>query len=80
MVDQLLGPELSRVGDALIVPLGKATADSLRWLGDRGRLAPERWLDGLPHPSGANGHRARRFAAREAALSSHVARWFAGRP
>ena len=76
MVDQLLGPELDRVTDALVIPLGKGATECLRWLSGRGRLAPERWLDGLPHPSGANGHRVRQFAEHRAALRSQVRRWF----
>jgi hypothetical protein len=79
MVDQLLGPELDRVPNALIIPLGRATSECLQWLSRSGRLQPRRWLWGFPHPSGANGHRHRQFAAHRADLKRQVANWFAGR-
>lgn len=62
-VDAMLAPELLAVPDAIIVPLGNAVSEVLRYLADRGRLSPERCLFGFPHPSGANGRRVRDFTA-----------------
>jgi len=50
---------------AIFVPLGPAVADGLRWLASQGLLAPQRILDGLPHPSGANAERIAYFLGRK---------------
>jgi hypothetical protein len=62
MVETVLAQELSRVGEAFIVPLGKATAQAVEHLVTCGRLDHMRVLNGFPHPSGANGHRSGQFA------------------
>jgi hypothetical protein len=43
--------------EAVFVPLGPVPAKALAWLSTNGVLSPDRVLDGLPHPSGANAER-----------------------
>jgi hypothetical protein len=61
-VETTLRDELAAVPEALIVPLGVAVEEALHHLTALGRLDAGRCASGLPHPSGANGHRARMFA------------------
>lgn len=69
---QVLAAELARASDALVVPLGQAAADGVLLAGvDRRRV-----LDGFPHPSGANGHRAKHYLDRHEQLGADVAAWF----
>ena len=68
----VLAPELQLVGRAVIVPLGKSVEGVLRLLSAEGRLSPDRWLSGFPHPSGANGHRVRIFKENCASLRRQV--------
>ena len=69
-------PELRAVPDALIVALGKCASDALDVLVGDGALDPARCLIGLPHPSGANGHRKAQFARAQPAMAERVAAWF----
>lgn len=73
----LLAPELAAVPDALIIPFGDAAGRCLDWLARQGALDPTRILGGFPHPSGANGYRAARFAAERGRLTRQVRRWAA---
>jgi hypothetical protein len=73
--DQVLTTELAMVPDAFVIPLGRAVSTLVRAEADRGALTPERCLFDFPHPSGANGHRVRQFAAKRDAMTAHVARW-----
>lgn len=68
MAREILAPELSSVGQAVIIPLGHAVEDLLSVLEEEGLLRRGRRLAGFPHPSGANGHRVRQFAERRARL------------
>ncbi len=70
-------PELRAIPTALVIALGTCAADGLAELVAAGALDPARCLIGLPHPSGANGHRHARFARVRDALSRQVAAWFA---
>ena len=72
----LLGPELSLIPDALVVPLGEKAGDALRLLASEGSINLERCLLGFPHPSGANGHRMRIWAENRDAMKSKVTRFF----
>jgi hypothetical protein len=69
-------PELQAVPGALILSLGKCASDALATLVAEGALDPARCLVGLPHPSGANGHRHAQFAAMRDELAARVAAWF----
>jgi hypothetical protein len=77
-VETTLCDELAAIPDALIVPLGVAVEEALHHLTALGRLDAERCAFGFPHPSGANGHRARMFAERRDRLKTAVEHWFAG--
>jgi hypothetical protein len=70
-------PELQAVPDALLISLGKCASDALAVHIASGALDPARCLIGLPHPSGANGHRHAQFAAVRDDLAARVAAWFA---
>lgn len=76
---EVMLPELRAVPDALLVSLGKCASDGLAALVADGALDPARCLIGLPHPSGANGHRHAQYAAVRDDLTERVAAWF-GRP
>jgi hypothetical protein len=53
MVESLLVPQLDRLPDALVVPMGAAVATALRELG----VEPARCLYGFPHPAYRFGER-----------------------
>lgn len=71
----ILLDELDRVGDALVIPLGKAVADVLRVFVQEGRLDGERCLFEFPHPSGANGHRWKQLEQFGDKLAVQAAEW-----
>lgn len=75
MLEELLIPELRAMPSALIVPLGKAVAAALDWLEAQGLVTLEHCLRGFPHPSGANGHRARQFERARPILRAAVRKW-----
>ncbi len=75
MLEELLIPELRAMPSALIVPLGKAVAAALAWLEAQGLVSLEHCLHGFPHPSGANGHRARQFERARPILRAAVRKW-----
>jgi hypothetical protein len=54
-----------RLPDAIFVPVGDTPAEALGFLASKGVIDPERILDGLPHPSGANGERVAYFLERK---------------
>lgn len=74
-IENLLGPELQEIPDALVVPCGVAVESALRHLVRLKALEPTRCLFGFPHPSGANGHRLAHFAKRRDELKQMVTRW-----
>lgn len=76
MIERLCAPELARVEDALIVPLGKAAEEGLEHLTRLGVLRAERVLRGFPHPSAANAHRKVEFARAKPDLEWQVRSWF----
>ena len=57
-------------------PTGSVTLHGLPFLVGGAEPDPARCLIGLPHPSGANGHRHAQFAAVRADLTARVAAWF----
>lgn len=66
MVETHLAEEAHLLPRALWLPLGPKPAQALRHLARMGLLDPARILDGLPHPSGANGERVAVFLGRKA--------------
>ena len=66
-----LQPELDRLPDALVVPLGRAVETALVYLG---LDANRRVLRGFPHPSGGNGHRVAQFKSEHGQLRAAVRR------
>src|SRR5262249_7443381 len=69
IVEDLLVPELASLNGALIVPMGRAVANTLRAIG----VGAGRCLYGFPHPSGANGHAPKQFAANFPAMRAVIA-------
>jgi hypothetical protein len=69
---KLLAPEIELIPGAIIVPLGKSVEELLEFLAAEGSVQPGRWLQGFPHPSGANGHRARIFKENHRSLAKQV--------
>jgi hypothetical protein len=74
-VDQVLSADLAFAPEALVVPLGKAVSEAVNRIARAGQLDPERVLLGLPHPSGANGHRSRQYEEQRIELTDQVGRW-----
>jgi hypothetical protein len=66
MIETHLAEEARLLPEALWLPLGPKPAQALRHLAGMGHLDPARILDGLPHPSGANGERVAVFLGRKA--------------
>jgi hypothetical protein len=68
------GAELASLPDALVVPLGPAVTEACRWLAAQGCVSSDRLIEGMPHPSGANGERIAYFLGRKerAALSTQT--------
>ena len=60
-----LSEEARVLPNAVWVPLGPAPASALAMLASDGVLNADRILDGLPHPSGANGERIAYFLGRK---------------
>jgi hypothetical protein len=76
MLDELLAPRLASAPDAMIIPLGRAAASGIRYLCENRIVSRERVLLGMPHPSGANGHRRRQFAEGRDAMATSLRQWF----
>jgi hypothetical protein len=79
-ITDLLAPELDRVSDALVVPLGVNVDAAIRYLASRRLVDPARCLVGFPHPSGNNGTRMQKWRANRDTLKRRVARWFKAHP
>ncbi len=63
--------EAKSLPNAVYIPLGAPTCETLNKLAEQGLIDPNRVLDGLPHPSGSNNERIAYFLGRKkkAALS-----------
>jgi hypothetical protein len=64
MLAQFL-PMLSELSDAVLIPLGPVPTKALSWLVREGHVSGRQILEGLPHPSGANGERIAYFLGRK---------------
>lgn len=79
-VFEVLGPELEALPEAIVVPLGRIAGEAVAALVEAGRLDTEQCLLGMPHPSGANGHRESDFGRARLELRLQVEHWFARHP
>lgn len=64
MLAQFL-PMVRDLPDAVLIPLGPVPTKALSWLVHEGHVSGRRVLEGLPHPSGANGERIAYFLGRK---------------
>jgi hypothetical protein len=76
----VLAPELARIPDALVVPLGDKVSEAMLLLESEGHLSSARCLIGFPHPSGNNGRRMEKWAANRRGLKLRTRAWFRGHP
>ncbi|MEJ8756804.1 uracil-DNA glycosylase family protein [Pontibacter sp. H259] len=74
-IETHLVSEISMFIDALIVPLGKNVNDILLELKSSGSISNNNILSGFPHPSGANGHRAKQFEANKTQMMKKIEQW-----
>lgn len=58
-------PLIKALPDAVFVPLGPVPSKAMGWLIGQGLLATTQVLQGMPHPSGANGERISYFLGRK---------------
>lgn len=58
-------PMVRELPHAVLIPLGPVPAKALAWLVQQGHVSGHRVLEGLPHPSGANGERIAYFLGRK---------------
>lgn len=68
--------EVEQLSSSFIIPLGKAVEEVLEVLIRENVIRKEQCLLGFPHPSGANGHRKKQFAANREKLLSIVDAYF----
>lgn len=68
--------ELEILKGALVIPLGKTVENVVDRLVMDGKLDRRQCLRGFPHPSGANGHRHKQFAARQEQMRTQVHLFF----
>ncbi|MFD1956639.1 hypothetical protein ACFSL6_21255 [Paenibacillus thailandensis] len=68
--------EIETVGQALVIPLGKAVSGVLRHFINEGIVPENRCLLDFPHPSGANGHRRPQFESLKSEHRKRIADWF----
>ena len=67
IIDFALVEEAKLLPEAVWIPLGPKPAAALRHLSAEGWLNPDRILEGVPHPSGANAERISYFLGRKSA-------------
>jgi len=67
IIDFALVQEAKQLPEAVWIPLGPKPAATLRHLAAQGWLNPDRILEGVPHPSGANAERISYFLGRKRA-------------
>lgn len=68
-------PEINQFKGKLIVPLGKTVNEVLLKIQSEGKLNDNYILNGFPHPSGANGHRAKQFEKNKENMKSIIGEW-----
>ena len=75
MIEKMLVPELNNFENKLIIPLGKNVNDVLVKLKAENKIKSNLILEGFPHPSGANGHRATQFNLNKIAMKKDIEKW-----
>lgn len=65
-IEANLVPEMSHFTNTLVIPLGKNVDDIFTMLEVAGKLNSNHILTGFPHPSGANGHKAKQLEMNKA--------------
>jgi hypothetical protein len=75
-VIEVLGGEVQRIPNALVIAVGKSVGEALQLLVAERLLEAERCLIGMPHPSGANAHRPAQFARVREELAALVAQFY----
>lgn len=65
-------PQLERLKNPILIPLGKSVELFLTLLIEKQHIAENNVLRGLPHPSGANGHRKKQFERGKVELKERV--------
>lgn len=68
--------EVEKLQNTLIIPLGKAVEEVLKFMIDEGLIKENQCLLGFPHPSGANGHRKKQFEKNKEKLLTKVDLYF----
>jgi len=76
MIDTLLKPRLIAAPTALIIPFGKVASTGIAYLCDAKHIDRARVLWGMPHPSGANGHRVRIFNENAECMREQLTRFY----
>lgn len=79
-IRELLAPELAKLPDALVIPLGVSVDTAVALLVGDGKLDPARCLIGFPHPSGRNQAGAAHWEANRSKLERRVGAWFRAHP
>lgn len=79
-VYELLAPELAKIPDALVIPLGVSVDAAIGLLVDSGKIDPARCLVGFPHPSGRNVRGDDQWDASKNKLRRRVSAWFRAHP
>lgn len=78
-IEETLSPELSKLKDCLVVPLGKPALECVKLATSSSGSGRPTVLEGFPHPSGANAHRVRQFEKNRGSLSAAVQRFRNGK-
>lgn len=68
-------PEINEFKGKLIIPLGKSVNEILSKIQSDNKLNDNFILNGFPHPSGANGHRAKQFDNNKEDMKDIIERW-----
>jgi len=72
IIDNIFIDEINTFNKKLIIPLGKSSSNVLQELQIQGRLSNNIILENFPHPSGANGHRKKQFAAFKTEMTEKI--------
>lgn len=74
-IEKLFIPEIKEFKGKLIIPLGKSVSEILLKIQSENKLNDNFILNGFPHPSGANGHRAKQFESNKESMKEIIKEW-----